>query len=325
MRFYVAIMQANSTELLKRQYQKLNKIDINAFFGEFRRLIKSPIDVHQNNVAADAVDLRSFIKGKRKTTTTTTAHLPISHLFHAPFFLYFVCLLPLPAIYPDYNASASTSDARNDLVHRWSLLLHYSCLKSPMPDIQKKCSALSAGTQEKLTKFFTFLLGQPLIDRTQLNAAIAEAIAGATLVHSPAAANGSGSCSEGVDDVSPLRVLGRRRTATAGVGDMPLSALSSPSVSCSMRSGGVTGISGTGSSIQSPVSGNQRMPSDTSTPRTKMLDDYNWENRQLRAQIDAERDERVFLEAQLKQSELKIEKLGESKWCGGDIMKSKRR
>lgn len=240
------------------------------------------------------------------------------------------------AFYPDYIGSPSTADARSVQLHRWSMLLHYSCVKCPVPDIQQRCSALSPATQKKLERFFTVLISRPTIDREHLSAAITAAVlegGGDHGTHS--LTNSSCSESESADVASPLRIV--RHPWRTPLVQTTLLSTSSPlqmggggaggNSNASIISGiGSLSIGGGGGVLSSTASGNSgnlipmgmspmadrnAAPKCSSTPRTKMMDDWNLEIRQLRAQIDTERDERLFLEGQLKQSEEKISALSE--------------
>lgn len=226
-------------------------------------------------------------------------------------------------MYPDYIGSPSTADARSVQLHRWSLLLHYSCVQCPLPDIQQRCSALSPSTQRKLERFFTVLISRPTIDREHLSAAIAAA----AMFDSAEHGTNSSSCTEAeaTDMTSPLRIVrNQRRTTLAQQQQQQLSAGSPSPLHQTLGSLSIGGSSGCGGVLSTTAGTSGQLmgmgmspmpdratPKSASTPRTKMMDEWNWEIRQLRAQIDTERDERQFLEGQLKQSEEKIATLSE--------------
>lgn len=163
-----------------------------------------------------------------------------------------------------------------------SLLLHYSCVKSPCDAIQKSSNSLRPVAQSSVASFFTVLLAQPKIDRDALRLAIDEA--NRTPVES-----------------EPLNSSQLRAKLSISTNSSPGNTLDETSPQRRV--------------LNTPVSGDRSGPwatinnNNCSTPRTKMLDVWNSENRHLRAQIETERDERQFLEGQLKQSEERIKAL----------------
>lgn len=163
-----------------------------------------------------------------------------------------------------------------------SLLLHYSCVKSPCDAIQKRSNFLRSTAQTSMTSFLTLLLSQPKIDRNALRLAIDTANEIPTEPNSP----------------TPLNTSERPK--------LSLSTNSSPGNTLDQTSPQRRPLNTPASADRSPWSANSNQ---CSTPRTKMMDDWNSENRQLRAQINTERDERQFLEGQLKQHEERISKL----------------
>lgn len=89
-------------------------------------------------------------------------------------------LLAGTALYPEYAATTghpTAPDARLQHLHRWSLLLHYTCVRNPTDtDMRVKCSRLSRRSQERIARFFTVLVSQPSVDRPLLQAAIDAAV-----------------------------------------------------------------------------------------------------------------------------------------------------